>query len=227
MPVFFGGPDEGFDVLGKAGASVAYPGVNKFVTNARIASDASTDLVHAGSHDIAEQGHIVHEANLGGQHGVGGVFGHFGRGNVHEKNGVAVQGEGLVEFGHGFLGLDALTAYHDAVRFEKILDRCAFFEKFGVGGHIKRDFSAPFVHGLPNGLLDFAAGAHRYGGFGHHHGVVLEIFTDFGGDAQNILEVGTPVFAGGCSDSDEDGFGPLDGFPQVGAELESAVMVIS
>ena len=184
-------------------------------------------MVHAGSHDIAEQGHIVHEADLGGQHGVGGVLGHFGRGNVHKKDGVAVEGKGFVEAGQGILGLRALATHHDAVRFNKILNGRAFFEKLGVGGHIKRDFGAPFLHGLLNGFVDLAAGTDRHGGFGHYHGVVLEIFADFGGHTQHILEVGTPVFARGGTHRNEDGFGTLDGFPQVGAKMQATVLVIA
>jgi hypothetical protein len=55
---------KGLDVFGEAGAAVAAAGPDELEANARVGANAN-------AHAFGQVGELVHERDLGGQHGVG------------------------------------------------------------------------------------------------------------------------------------------------------------
>ena len=74
-------------------ASITATGVQEAAANTGIRSHALTDIIHVGSHTLAKVGDIVHETDTGSQHGIGGILGHLGGGDIHHQDWIAVQGE--------------------------------------------------------------------------------------------------------------------------------------
>ncbi|MFO0968277.1 MAG: hypothetical protein U0793_22200 [Gemmataceae bacterium] len=69
--------DEGGDVLGETAAAVARAGEEELETDALVVADAAADVVDVGLQFFAEVGHLVDEADLGGEHRVGDVLRHL------------------------------------------------------------------------------------------------------------------------------------------------------
>ncbi len=136
------GSDQGLHILGEAGAAVANAGVDEFGADAGVAADAFSDLIDIRPHDFAEVGNIVHEGNLGRQHGIGRILGHLGGGNIHEEHGVTVQRKGLVEAGQHVLSALRFDPTDDAIGLHKIVNGCPFLQKLWVGGHVKAELAA-------------------------------------------------------------------------------------
>ena len=87
-------------VLRKARAAVTAARIEEFAADAGVGTDSFADHLDVGAYQIAQVGDLVHERNSRRQHGVGGVFGHLGRGNVHEQHAEIVDQERPVELGH-------------------------------------------------------------------------------------------------------------------------------
>ena len=97
---------------------------------------AAAHVVDVGAQRFTEVGHLVNEADLGREHGVGRVLGHFGALGRHDQKGVLGAQEGRVQLVQDFADFGPAHAHHDAVRLHEILDGCPLFEKFRVGGHV-------------------------------------------------------------------------------------------
>ena len=75
----------GADVLGEAAAAVAGAGEEELEADALVVADAAADVVDVGAELLAQVGHLVDEADLGRQHGVGDVLGHLGTFGRHDQ----------------------------------------------------------------------------------------------------------------------------------------------
>ena len=84
-----------------------------------------------GPNLFGQVGQLVHEADAGGQHGVGGVFGELGAFHIHDAGALVVAVEGGVELAHGGQGLLAdggvVHAEDDAVGAGEVFYGGAFF----------------------------------------------------------------------------------------------------
>ena len=80
--VFAGGGDEGGGILAEAGATPADAGVEEARSDAGIQADAAGDLGDIGADFLGQAGDFVDVGDFEGQEGVGGVFDHFGGGQV-------------------------------------------------------------------------------------------------------------------------------------------------
>jgi hypothetical protein len=107
--------DQRLHVLGKAAAAVAGAGVEEVIADARVAADAAAHRLDVGAQALGQAGDLVHEADLGGQHGVGGVLGQLGASHVHHHDAVVVAVEGRVQLAQLGLGGAAGGADDDAV----------------------------------------------------------------------------------------------------------------
>ena len=107
-----------------------------------------------------EAGDLVHEADLGREHAVGGVFGQFRRAHVHHDDLVVVPVEGRVDLAQHFLGLGVGGADDDALGVLRVRDCRPFLEELGVRDHIEVEI-APAV--LLDGAAHEVARAHRHG----------------------------------------------------------------
>ena len=156
--------DQGPHVLGKAGAAVAHAGIDEMVADAPVGADAGPDFPHVGAHRLADVGHLVHEGDLGGQHAVGGVFGHLRAAGAHDDHLVPAARKGGVESLQQLGRAHVVRAHDHAVGLEEIVDRIALFQKFRVRDHIEFQRYAPGVELLLDDLLDPVGRAHRHGG---------------------------------------------------------------
>ena len=95
--------------------------------DAAIRADADTDIFDIGADLFTDIGDLVHEGDLGGQHAVGGVFGHFGAANAHDDHFVAAAGKGGVKSFQQLSGADVVGADDDAVGLHEVADGIAFF----------------------------------------------------------------------------------------------------
>ena len=131
--VFLACADKCADVLGEAGAAVAAARIQEFAAYARVGTDGGAHAVDVGAHALAEVGNLVDERDAGGEHGVCGIFGHFGRRQVHKHHSEVVQQERAVEPFHKLAAIVAFDAYHHPVGRHKVLYGGAFFQKLWVG----------------------------------------------------------------------------------------------
>src|SRR5690606_23797578 len=107
--------DQCLDIFWKAGAAVANTGIDKVITDTGVAADALTHGFNVGTEDFSQVGHLIHEADVGSEHTVGGVFGEFGTAHVHHDHFVVIAIEGGVEFAHHFFGVLAVSADNDTL----------------------------------------------------------------------------------------------------------------
>ena len=188
--------DQGFDVFGKAGAAITCTGIQEVVADTGIAADAFANLLDVCPHELGQIGQFVHEADAGGQHGVGRVFGEFGAANVHHKQAVMVALEGRIQGAHIQLGLLVVAADHDATRAHEVLNRRAFFQELGVGHHAEWRAHRPFGQLFFNDAAHHIGGANRHGAFIDDDFVVIHVAPDVAGCGCDVLGIRAAVFAG-------------------------------
>jgi hypothetical protein len=101
--------------FGKQEPAVAGAGVKEVIADARVAADALAHLLDIGAYAVGHARQLVHEADAGGQHAVGGVLGELGAGDVHHQKPVVVADEGRIQRAHQVDGALVLGAHDDAV----------------------------------------------------------------------------------------------------------------
>jgi len=94
---------------------------------------------------LGEVGEFVHEADAGGEHGVGGVLGELRAPDVHEDDALVVPLEGGVELVHESPRAGVLDADDDAVGLHEVFNGDAFLEEFGVGDDAVVDGRPPLA----------------------------------------------------------------------------------
>ena len=219
--VVLGGGDQCLDVLGEAGAAVATAGVEEVVANARVGPDALADHFDVGTKDFCQVGQFVHEADAGGEHGVGGVLGEFGALDVGDDQTLMVALERSVEGAHQVDGLLFFSTDDDAVWTHEVFDGSAFLEEFRVGDDAVGDVDATLLQFVGDGGLDLGAGADRDGAFVDDDFIVGHQAADVAGGAKDVLEVGRAVFVRRGADGDELDGAVLDGLFNIGGEVQA------
>ncbi|MPN63593.1 hypothetical protein SDC9_211357 [bioreactor metagenome] len=68
---------DGADVLGETAASITTTWIKETPANTGIAAHTTAHHVYIGTHQLTEIGNIIHKADTGSQHGIGGVLGHL------------------------------------------------------------------------------------------------------------------------------------------------------
>ena len=91
---------------------------------------------------LGEVRELVHEADLGGEHRVGGVLGQLRRAHVHDDHPVAVARERLVKRPHHSAARGLVGADDHAIGFHEVLDRRALLQEFGVRYRVELDCRA-------------------------------------------------------------------------------------
>gem|GEM_PF-2344051 len=225
---FFGGPDESLHVLWKAGASVADAGVEEGRADTLVGADAAADFLDVGAYGLAKVSELVHEADAGGQHGVGGVLGQFGGGNAHgEDSGfpLHVGGEKLPEKRRCPV---VFRSDDDAIGAQKVVDCGAFLEEFGAEGHVKVDVGPPTLckFSCDDGL-DLVGGPHGDGGLDGDDLVAFHAGADVLCRLHDVFEVSVAVSVGRGSHGDEDKEAVFDGFFCIGGEFKPSLGDVS
>src|SRR5690606_25992736 len=143
-----------------------------------------------------EVGHLVHEGDAGGKHGVGGVLGHLRVPGPHEDEAVAGAQVGGIELRHAFPGALAVGANDDAIGPHEVLDRRPLLEEFRVAYHIEGDVDAAPGQLVGHRRPYLLGGAHRHRRLVDDHRIVLEVGADGAGGGEHVLEVGGAVLPG-------------------------------
>ena len=130
-------------------------------------------------------------------------------------------------------------AEHNAVRAHEVLDRCAFFQKLGVGDHgatqtcmagfgrAAFQVNAPLLQFAGNRCLHPLGRAHGYRGFVDHHFVCAHPAANVTGRFQGVGQVGTAIFLGRCAHGNEDHITMANGLGCVGGELQAALLEVA
>ena len=219
----FGRMDQGLHVLGEAGAAVTHAGINELVADAAVGTDAVAHVTHISAHAFADGGDLVDEGDLGGQHAVGGVFGHLGAADAHDDHLVTGTGKGRVQFAHDASGLVRRGADDHAVRLHEVGDGVAFLQEFGVGDHLKVEIPAAGGQLFGDDGAHAVGSTHRHRGLVHHDKVVFHGPADLAGHLFHIVQIAGTVFSGRGTHADEGTVGTHQTFRQAGGELQAPV----
>ncbi len=150
---------------------------------------------------FAQARDLVDEGDLGGEKGVGRIFGEFRGAPVGDEDRRLIEIERPVDFAHHRLGALILQAEDNAVRPLEIGDRRALAQEFGV----RDDGEIGVRPRLADNPLDLVARADRHGGFGHDHREALDRRGDL---ARRLIDIGEVRMAIAAprrrADGDED-----------------------
>ena len=116
-----------------------------------------------------------------------------------------------------------VDAHDDAVGVHEVVDRRAFFEELGVGGHIKaQGIEAPRLQGLRDHGAHPVGGAHRHGRFVEHQLEVLHVLANAARHRQHMLQIGRAVFLGRRAHGDHQDLAMRNRLGHIGGEVQPA-----
>ena len=161
------------DVFGKTAAAITGACIDKVITDALVTAYALAHRLNVGAYGFGQIGQFVHVTDFGGQHAVGSVLGHLCAAYAHDNDFVVVAVEWLIQFAQHFFSACTVGADDDAVRPLTVGHGSAFFQKLGVGHHVKFDAAAAVTQRLRDRMADLISGSHRHRGFVHHHGISI------------------------------------------------------
>ena len=215
------------DILGKAGAAIARPGIQEVVADAWVAAHALAHVLDVGAELLGQVGQLVHETDARGQHGVGGVFGELGTAHVHDEKAVVVALKGCIQGAHIPGRALVLAAQDDASGAHEVLDGGTFLQELRVRDHAEGGVHAALAQLLGNRRLDLVGGSHRHRAFVHHHLVVGHVAANGARRAQHVLQVGGAVLALWRAHGDELDGAKAGGLRDVGGELQATGLHIA
>jgi len=127
---------QGAHVFRKTTSAITHPGEKKRKSDAAIMSNAATYVVDVAAHAFAKIGHLVDEADFRCQQSVGDILGHLGAFRRHDEKRVFGTQERLVKLLQN-IGCKRVANPNDhPVGLFKVVDRGAFFQKFGIASHM-------------------------------------------------------------------------------------------
>jgi hypothetical protein len=211
-----------FTSLGKHEPPYPAPGIQEVVTNARVAADALAHIFDVGAQLLGQVGQLVHEADAGGQHGIGGVFGQLGAADVHHDQAVVVALEGCVQCAHVQRCLLVVAADHDPVGLHEVVDGGAFLQELGVGHHTERRVHAAFGQLFVDRGLDGVGRADRHRALVDHHLVVGHVAADVAGGGRHVFHVCRAILVGRRAHRDELDGAEVGRALHVGGEVQPA-----
>ena len=174
-----------------------------------------------GAEALGQVGELVHEADLGREHGVRRVLGELGRANVHADDAIVVAVERLVQRLQQLGGARVVGADNDAIGLHEVADGVAFLEELGIGDDIELDRLAAFLELLQDRRLDLVGRTHRHRRLIHDDAVLVHVLADGARDGQHVLEIGRAVLIGRRAHGNELEQAVIHGFLGVGRELEA------
>ena len=101
-----------------------------------IVADSAADFVDVGPDAVAKIGHLVNEADLGRQHAVGDVLGHFRTFEPHHQKRVFGPQIRLIKFAERLRDFGPSDADDHAIGLGEVVDRRPLLEEFGVRGDV-------------------------------------------------------------------------------------------
>ena len=197
------------------------------VADAWVRADTLAHALDVGAEPLGEVGDFAHEADLGGEHGVGGVLGQFRRTRVHEHQLVVVAVVGRVALAHQAANPVGIGADDDAGGACEVLERAAFLEKLRVGADVEVEGGSACRLGAGDAAGNQLDRADRHRRLVDHHLVAVDVGPDGSRDGEDVGKVGRAVLAGRRADGVEDQRAEFDGGTGVGGEGEAALLDIA
>ena len=222
-----GGMDERLHVLGEAGSAVADAGIDELIADAVIRTDARTHVAHVRADLLAQRGDFVDEGNLGRQHAVSGVFGHFRAADTHDDELFAAPGKGSVEVAHGGGRLFGRRTYDDPVGLHEIRNRVAFLEELGVRHHIEGNVLSTGGEGGGDKLADTVGGPDGHGGLVHDDERPTHVLADLAGHAFHKGKIAGAIGTRGRAHGDEGKFGVIQSVRKAGRKPQAAFLPVA
>ena len=124
-PVLLGDARQRLGVLGETGSAVTGAGVQKLPADAPVQPHAPGHRVRVGAQRLAQGRNLIDKADLGGQKGIGGIFGQLRALQIHLQQRRLNQVQRPVERAQQGLGAFGLHPDHNPVRAHKVGDRRA------------------------------------------------------------------------------------------------------
>src|SRR3984957_1278166 len=219
--------DERTDILRKARSAVARARVDKAVADARIGADAHAHFFNIRATALRDVCELVHEADFGREHGIGGVLGELRGAHVHDDEAVVIAREGFIERAHELLRARILGADDDTVRLHEVLDGHALFEEFGVRDDV--ELGAHAALGDPG--LDLGAHlirrAHRHGRFRDDDRIAVDMRAHGACGGEHIAQIGGAILIAARADGDDLEETVRDGLHRIGRELDTSGLAIA
>ena len=222
IAALLGGADQRAHILREARASVAATRVEELLADARVGTNALAHHIHVGSHPLAQIGNIVHKRDARGEHRIGRVLGHLGRGNIHKQHAEIIYQERAVELREELSCALALNAHHNSVGRHKILHGSALLQEFGIRRHIELHIHTPSLQLLADGLLGASGRTDGNGRFDDEERIALDEPSHLAGYGHHLTQVGRAILVGRRTHGGEDHLHLRDALLERGGEAESA-----
>ena len=184
-----GRPGQRLYIFREAGTTVTTAGVDEMIANPGIGTNTTTDSFNVRAQSFGQVGDLIHEADLGSQHGIGGILGELRRPQIHEDHAVMAAIERVIDFPQQFRRPLAVGTDNNAVGLHEIIDGSAFLEELGVGHNVKIKLQPTAVKLGPDRCPDLVTSTNRHRGLVHDHLVVVHEFTDGPGHSSNVLQI--------------------------------------
>ncbi len=221
-----GGVDQRLDVLGEAGAAIAAAGIDEVMADARVGAYALAHGFDVGPELLRQGGHLVHEGDLGGQHGVGCVLGQLGAAGIHLYDAIPIAVEGGIELFEQGDGVGRVCAYDDAIRPQAVGHRGPLLEKLRVGDHLEGQVDPAIAQDGGDMLAHPVCGADRHCALVDHHLAALHQPPYGAGHRQYVLQIGRAVFIRRGADRDEDELGERHPLGDICGELQATGLMV-
>ena len=183
-----------FYVFRKARSPIAASGIEETTSNTGIRPHALANIVNISANTFTKVSYIIHETDTCGKHSIGSIFCHFSRSNIHHQDRITVQGKRTVKSLHYFFCLCTFNTDYYPIGRHKIFNGSSFFQKFGIGCHVKFDVHTPPVKLLLNNPTNFLCRTYRNSTLCNQNNMFCYIAPYCTGHFQNILQIGTAIF---------------------------------
>ena len=177
---------------------------------------------------LGQIGDLAHEADLGGEHGVGGVFRELGGAHIHEHQLVVIAVVGSVAFAHQ-LAHAYRTAVPTTMRAGLVKSSTALpsLRNSGLEQTSNGNVEPRLACSAAIWSAHHVAGADRHGRFVDDHLVAVDVGADRPGDIEHVGKVGRTVLVRRRSDADEDDTAGSYGSRGIGGEGQPALVEIA
>ena len=198
--MFLGCPDQGFDIFRETGTAISASRIKELTSDTRIGSDSATHHIYVSSNQFTQIGNVIHKADSGRQHGIGSIFCHLGRRDIHKNHPEVIQQERTIQLTHQFPGFIRFHSHDNPVRSHKVIDGITFLQEFRVRSNIKRNLHSPGGLFSPDHFLYLAGCSYRHRTFSYNKYITLHAGSNGSCYFQYVFQICTSVFIRRSSD---------------------------
>ena len=160
-------------------------------------------LFDVRAHALGDVGELVHETDLGGEHGVRRVLGELRGADVHHDEPVVIADKGFIQRAHELRGTRIVSADHHAIGLHEVRNRRALLEELRIGHHVELDLGLAPGERLHQFRTYLIGRAYGYGGFRDDDAIAVQVRPDGACHRENVAQVGGAVLSGWRTHGDE------------------------